>query len=206
MQVAPLVFRGIRRVPAHAPDPADHWQQCVAVFVEHTQPHRLGWRGSDHGAEVGGQFGFKLHGLGRIFFCMAFTRHFQFAAQAAAPLAHAAPAQATPGPILDPRLDVPRLPELSGFQPPDKLYAHRPTHRQPVPRRLGSLQQSGCPRLHHDVAVVEHALAAHVRHFGNLLAGQLVLRDQPHHQPPPPRPLLRRLCPRHFDRCHHFIA
>lgn len=58
---------------------------------------------------------------------MALTRHLQFPAQAAEHLAHPALAQLFPGAFLDPRLGArPRLSELPGFQPPDKLRAHRP--------------------------------------------------------------------------------
>ena len=176
------------------------------MFVEHPQAHRLGRRGADHGGELGGQFGFELRGLGRVFFRMALARHLQFAAQTAEHLAHAARAPTAPRALLDPRLGVPRLPELPGCQPPNKLRLHRPAHRRPVPRCLAPLEQPGHPCGHDLVAVDKHRLAADIRYSHDLRHGQLVLCDQPHHQQPSPRPLLLRLRPRRFDFRHHFVA
>jgi hypothetical protein len=68
------------------------------------------------------------------------------------------------------------------------------------------VDQADHARLHHGIAVIEHALAAHARHFGNLLAGHLVRRGQAHHPPALPRPFRLGLRPSRFKFLHQLFA
>jgi hypothetical protein len=69
-----------------------------------------------------------------------------------------------------------------------------------------AVEQAGHARFHHGVAVIEHALAAHARHFGNLLAGHLVRRDQAPHPRSLPRPFRLRLRPSRFNFLHQLFV
>lgn len=58
VQVTPLIFGRVGRMDppaAPAPDPADHRQQSVAMFIQHPQSHGLGGRGAHHFRQARGQ-------------------------------------------------------------------------------------------------------------------------------------------------------
>ena len=135
---------------------------------------------------------------------MAFAGHLEFAAQSPQQLPHATFAQRLARALLDPRLRVPRLTELPGLQPLDQLGLHRPAHRRARTPTILAFQQSGHPAHHHLVPVDKNTLPRNLRHPHDLRHRQLVLRDQTHHQQPPPRPCHLRLRPRRFDLGHQF--
>ena len=68
--------------------PANDRQQAMAMLVDHPKPDRLLRHGADHRIEFVRQVRLERLGLGRIFFRMAFARHFPLAAKTTQHLAH----------------------------------------------------------------------------------------------------------------------
>ena len=134
---------------------------------------------------------------------MRFARHLQLSADPAQQLEHPALGQVFSRAFFDPRLRIPRLPELAGLQALDQFCGHRPAHRRHRSAAVAALQQPGHSAGDDLVPVGKHGLPAHVGHPHDLRHRQFVLRDQPHHEQAPARPLLLRLRPCRLDLRHH---
>ena len=73
---------------------------------------------------------------------MAFARHIQNTAQPTQLIVRPAFAKRLEGTLIDPRLRIPGLPELSFLQPLHELLAHCTSHRQHFRRCLAPLEQT----------------------------------------------------------------
>ena len=173
------------------------------MFIQHPHSHGLDGCGAHHCRQTRGQFSLERGRLGRVFFGVRFARHLQLASNSAQQLAHRALGQIFAGAFFDPRLRIPRLPELARLQPRDQLFSHGPAHRRHRPAAVAALQQPRHPVADDLVSIGKHGLPTHVGHPHNLRHRQLMLRDQPHHQQALPRPLFLRPRPCRFDLRHH---